>query len=114
MLGAAAMIVATSAVALAATYAARSDNTVRVAEEALAYGATESLLTAVSVTHARLSEAMVSTAGLDRADLDRIEAVGASLEAVTIRAKALHPRDQDRKSTRLNSSHVKTSYAVSG
>lgn len=94
MLGAAAMIVATSAVALAATYAARSDNTVRVAEEALAYGATESLLTAVSVTHARLSEAMVSTAGLDRADLDRIEAVGASLEAVTIRAKALDPRDQ--------------------
>ena len=69
--GAAALVLATSAVALAATYAPRSDTTARLADQALTYGSAESMLTAVALTHSRLSEALVATSGLTPGDVDR-------------------------------------------
>src|SRR5690606_29769281 len=51
LFGAAALVLATSAVALAATYAARNDTTARLADQALTYGSAESMLTAVALTH---------------------------------------------------------------
>src|SRR5690349_23770893 len=50
--------------------------------------------------------------GYDRVDGGRQERPGASIADRAIRRSRPHRADADRKSTRLNSSHVEISYAV--
>src|SRR5690606_41481527 len=81
---------------------------VRVFTEALAVE-----LKGTGVTATVLSPGLVHTEFHERAGLDREPYPEiASLNADSVVSAALADVRRDRKSTRLNSSHVKTSYAV--
>ncbi|MFP3914296.1 MAG: sensor histidine kinase [Actinomycetota bacterium] len=95
LLGAAAIIVAVAAVSLAATHVAGTETTARVAADAAAYGAAESLLSAAATSHARLSEAVTVAAAGAEVDDERLEAVGVALAETQSRLELLDSHRED-------------------